>query len=59
MIPIVLPGDQLFGSTVTKVRLGRFALNERFQMAFSYTLLDGRSGVAIASYNGEKQRSGQ
>ena len=47
--------DKLFGSTVDHVDLGRFALNDRFQMAFSYTLMDGRSGIAIASFNGEKE----
>lgn len=55
LIPVVAPGDPLFGSTVDHVDLGRFALNERFQMAFSYTLKDGRSGVAIASFDGERQ----
>ena len=37
------------------VDLGRFALNERFQMAFFYTLADGRSGVGIASFDGEDE----
>ena len=55
LIPVVRPGDKLFGSTVDHVDLGRFALNDRFQMAFSYTLTDGRSGVAIASFNGEQE----
>ena len=54
LIPVVRPGDRLFGSIVDHVKLGRFALNDRFQMAFSYTLTDGRSGIAIASYNGER-----
>ena len=31
----------------------RFALNDRFQMVFSYALTDGRSGLAIASFDGE------
>ena len=39
-----------------QVDLGRFALNDRFQMAFSYTLTDGRSGVAIAAFNGEREQ---
>jgi hypothetical protein len=30
-------------------------LNDRFQMAFSYILADGRSGVAIASFDGEAE----
>jgi hypothetical protein len=46
--------ETLFGYTVTQIDLGRFALNDRFQMAFSYTLTDGRSGIAIASFNGER-----
>jgi hypothetical protein len=54
LIPVIRPGDLLFGSTVTHVDLGRFALNDRLQMAFSYTLADGRSGIAIASFNGER-----
>ena len=54
LIPVIRPGDPLFGSTVTQVNLGRFALNDRFQMAFEYTLADGRSGIAIASFNGER-----
>jgi hypothetical protein len=53
LIPVVKPGDKLFGSTVAQVDLGRFALNDRFQLAFSYTLADGRSGIAIASFDGE------
>ena len=56
LIPVVRPGDKLFGSTVDHVDMGRFALNDRFQMAFSYTLTDGRSGVAIAAFNGESER---
>jgi hypothetical protein len=59
LIPVVRPGDKLFGSTVDHVDLGRFALNDRFQMAFSYTLTDGRSGIAIASFNGEKEGEDQ
>jgi hypothetical protein len=54
LIPVIGPGDKLFGSTVTKVDLGRFALNDRFQLAFSYSLADGRSGVALGSFDGER-----
>lgn len=54
LIPVIRPGDLLFGSTVTRVDLGRFALNDRFKMAFAYTLADGRSGIAVASFNGER-----
>lgn len=59
LIPVIKPGDRLFGSIVDHVDLGRFALNDRFQMAFSYTLTDGRSGIAIASYNGEREAENQ
>jgi len=55
LVPVILPGDKLFGSTAVAVDLGRFALNERFQMAFFYTLADGRSGVGIASFDGEDE----
>jgi len=55
LIPVVRPGDKLFGSTVDHANLGRFALNERFQIVFSYTLTDGRSGIAIASFDGERE----
>ena len=48
-VPVIQTGDSLFGATVTSVDLGRFALNNKFQLAFQYTLDDGRSGVAIAS----------
>jgi hypothetical protein len=48
-VPVIQTGDNLFGATVTEVDLGRFALNNRFQLVFQYTLDDGRSGVAIAS----------
>jgi hypothetical protein len=55
LIPVIKPGDKLFGSTVNRVDLGRFALNDRFQMVFSYTLADGRSGIATASFDGERE----
>ena len=55
LIPVVRPGDKLFGSTVDHVDLGRFALNDRFQMVFSYTLTNGRSGIATASFDGEHE----
>jgi hypothetical protein len=51
-VPVIQTGDKLFGATVTEVDLGRFALNNRFQLAFQYTLDDGRRGVAIASLQG-------
>jgi len=52
-VPVIQSGDALFGSVVTSVDLGRFALNNRFQMAFEYTLEDGRTGIAIASLQGD------
>jgi len=55
LIPVIKPGDNLFGSTVVGVDLGRFALNDGFQMVFSYNLSDGRSGLAIASFDGENK----
>jgi hypothetical protein len=48
-VPVIQTGDTLFGSTVTSAHVGRFALNNRFQVVFQYTLDDGRSGVGIAS----------
>jgi hypothetical protein len=38
------------------VDLGRFSLNNRDQISFSYVLADGRSGVAIASLQRRKDR---
>jgi hypothetical protein len=55
LIPVIKPGDRLFGSTVRSVDLGRFALNDRFELAFQYSLNDGRSGIAIASFHGENE----
>uniref|UniRef100_Q022K5 Uncharacterized protein n=1 Tax=Solibacter usitatus (strain Ellin6076) TaxID=234267 RepID=Q022K5_SOLUE len=55
LIPVIKPGDSLFGSTVNSVDLGRFALNDRFELAFQYTLNDGRSGIAIATFHGAKE----
>jgi hypothetical protein len=52
-VPEIQSGDPLFGSVVTSIDLGRFALNNRFQMAFEYTLEDGRTGIAIASLKGD------
>jgi len=59
LIPVIRPGDKLFGSTVNTVDLGRFALNDRFELAFQYSLQDGRSGIAIAAFQGEKERDDQ
>lgn len=55
LIPVIKPGDSLFGSTVKSVDLGRFALNDRFELVFQYSLNDGRSGIALASFHGERE----
>lgn len=46
---IVGLGDPLFGSTVTALNIGPYALNDLGQVAFFYTLADGRNGIAIAN----------
>jgi hypothetical protein len=56
LIPVIRPGDRLFGSTVTSVDSGRFALNDRMELVFQYALRDGRTGIAIASFHGETER---
>lgn len=48
-VPVIQTGDNLFGSTVTSVDLGRFGLNVRYEAAFEYQLADGRTGIALAS----------
>lgn len=55
VIPVIRPGDALFGSTVSAVDLGRFALNDRFEAVFQYALTDGRTGIAIAAFHGKKE----
>ena len=55
LIPVIRPGDKLFGSTVSTVDMGRFALNDRFELVFQYTLQNGLSGIAIAAFHGEKE----
>jgi hypothetical protein len=47
-ISVISVGDGLFGSTITSVDLGRFALSDSDELAFLFVLEDGRSGVAIA-----------
>jgi hypothetical protein len=54
-IAVIEAGDALFGSTVTRLDLGRFALNDHEQLAFRYDLQDGRSGVAIVSLHKEEK----
>jgi len=56
---VIEAGDRLFGSTVTRLDLGRFALNDRGQLAFRYDLQDGRSGVAIASPRKRNKEEGE
>jgi uncharacterized membrane protein len=48
---VIKTGDSLFGSTVTGLGFDRFGLDRdgSGNLAFGYTLADGRSGVAIAS----------
>lgn len=58
-IPVIQTGDILFGSTVVEVDLGRFALNNHFELVFQYTLQDGRSGVAIASLRRDERQHQQ
>jgi hypothetical protein len=48
-VSVIEAGDPLFGSTVTRLKVGRFALNNHDQLVFRYDLQDGRSGVAIVS----------
>lgn len=55
LVPVIRPGDALFGSIVSAVDLGRFALNDRFQAVFQYALADGRTGIAIAAFHGDKK----
>jgi hypothetical protein len=46
---VIQTGDSLFGSTVTSLDMGRFGFNDSDQLAFEFTLADGRTGVALAS----------
>lgn len=46
---IVKTGDALFGSSVTGLEFTRRGLNDAGQIAFAYTLADGRRGVARAT----------
>ncbi len=55
LTPLLRTGDPLFGSTVTAVSVGRFAFNDHFQLAFEYELLDGRSGIAVATMPGHDE----
>ena len=46
---VLANGDMLFGSGVTFARVDRGGINELGQIAISYRLADGRSGVVIAT----------
>ena len=49
--PLIKTGDPLFGSVVTTLNFGRFGIDPEGSgnIAFSYQLGDGRSGVALAN----------
>lgn len=51
-LAVLQAGDPLFGSTVTSVSVGRFALSDSLRLVFEYELQDGRSGIAVASLHG-------
>lgn len=55
-VAVIEAGDKLFGSTVTRVNVGRFSLNDRDHISFQYTLADGRSGIAVAYPRNESSR---
>lgn len=59
LFPLLQSGDLLFGSRVTALSVGRFAFNNHLQLVFEYELLDGRSGIAIASLHGNHQDPSQ
>ena len=54
-LAVLQSGDSLFGSTVTAVSVGRFAFNDHLRLAFEYELADGRSGIAVASLEADKE----
>ena len=51
-LAVLQTGDPLFGSIVTSVSVGRFALSDSLRLVFEYELQDGRSGIAVASLRG-------
>ena len=57
-VAILQTGDPLFGSTVTAVSVGRFALNDHLGLVFEYELADGRSGIAVAALHGDREAPG-
>jgi hypothetical protein len=58
-VAVLRTGDPLFGSRVTAVSVGRFAFNDHFRLVFEYELEDGRSGIAIASLQTDKESQGK
>src|SRR5579864_900475 len=54
-VVILKTGDPLFGSTVSSLFVGRFALNNHGELVFQYRLNDGRSGVAIVNLRTEDE----
>ena len=45
---VVQTGDSLFGSSVTRLSVSSSGLNDSNQLAFNYSLADGRFGIAVA-----------
>ena len=54
-VAVLQSGDPLFGSTVNRLTVGRFAFNNHFRLVFGYTLQDGRSGIAIAALHRNRE----
>jgi hypothetical protein len=54
-VVVLKTGDPLFGSTVSSLFVGRFALNNHGELVFQYRLNDGRTGVAIANLHMEDE----
>jgi hypothetical protein len=54
IVPVIKRGDILFGSSVATLGLSRFGFDAdgSGKLAFNYTLVDGRVGVALASPGG-------
>ena len=49
---VIQTGDLLFGSSIVDMRIFSDSLNDSGQIAFSYALADGRSGIAVANIPG-------
>jgi hypothetical protein len=54
-VVVLKTGDPLFGSTVSSLFVGRFALNNHGELVFQYRLNDGRTGVAIVNLHTEDE----